>query len=172
MNTQSHITQAPPLGRYEIDAGQSRVTFRTRHMFGLGPVRGTFAIRSGSADIAEPLTDSVVHAEIDPASFRTGNRARDRNVLSARFLDTGRFPVISFRSGLISADGGTVRGTVTVRDVSRPVSLSVGPVNLDGRSFTAAAALRVDRTEFGVTAMPGLAGRYLDLTVEVRCTRK
>ena len=37
---------------------------------------------------------------------------------------------------------------------------------------TAAAALRVDRTEFGVTAMPGLAGRYLDLTVEVRCTRK
>lgn len=172
MHTEPQFTQALPLGRYEIDADQSRVTFRTRHLFGLGPVRGTFAFSSGSADIAEPLTDSVVHAEIDPASFRTGNWPRDRNVRSARFLDTGRFPVISFRSGLISADARTVGGTLTVRDVSRPVTLSVGQVSLAGRSFTAAAALRVDRAEFGVTAMPGLAGRYLDLTVEVRCTRR
>jgi polyisoprenoid-binding protein YceI len=93
-------------------------------------------------------------------------------VLSARFLDAARFPVISFRDGLVAADGKTVRGTLTVRDVSRPVSLSIGQVTTDGPSFTASAAVRIDRTEFGVTAMRGLAGRYLDLTVEVRCVRK
>src|SRR6516165_201376 len=82
MHTEPQITQAPPLGHYEIDVSRSRVKFRTRHMFGLGPVRGTFAIRSGSADIAEPLADSAIHAEIDTASFRTGNRQRDRSVLS------------------------------------------------------------------------------------------
>jgi hypothetical protein len=43
-------------------------------------------------------------------------------------------------------------------------------VTTAGQSFTASATVRVDRTEFGVTAMPGLVGRYLDLTVEVRCT--
>lgn len=161
----------PPLGRYEIDASQSRVRFRARHMFGLGPVRGTFAIRSGSADVADPLTDSAVRAEIDPASLRTGNRQRDRNVLSARFLDAGRFPVISFRDGLVSADGGAITGTLTVRDVSRPVTLSIREVAVNGQSFTTSATVRVDRTEFGLTAMPGLAGRYLDLTVEARCTR-
>ena len=59
-----------------------------------------------------------------------------------------------------------------MREVSRPVSLSLGQVTVDGQSFTASATVRVDRTEFGVTAMPGLAGRYLDLTVEVRCTRR
>jgi polyisoprenoid-binding protein YceI len=164
--------QAPRLGRYEIDASRSRVTFRTRHMFGLGPVRGTFAIRSGSVAIAEPLADSAIHAEIDTASFKTRNRQRDPNVLSARFLDAARFPVISFRDGLVCADGKTIRGTLTVREVSRPVSLSIGQVTVDGQSFTASATVRVDRTEFGVTAMPGLAGRYLDLTVEVRCTRR
>ena len=172
MHTEPQITQAPPLGRYEIDVSRSRVTFRTRHMFGLGPVRGTFAIRSGSADIAEPLADSAIHAEIDTASFRTGNRPRDRNVLSARFLDAARFPVISFRDGLVSADGRTVGGTLTVGEVSRPVSLSIGQVTLAEQSFTVSATVRVDRTEFGVTAMPGLAGRYLDLTVEVRCARR
>jgi hypothetical protein len=41
-----------------------------------------------------------------------------------------------------------------------------------GQSFTASATLRVDRTEFDLTAMRGLAGRYLDLTVEVRCVQK
>jgi polyisoprenoid-binding protein YceI len=172
MHTEPQITQAPQLGHYEIDVSRSRVKFRTRHMFGLGPVRGTLAIRSGSADIAEPLADSAIHAEIDTASFTTGNRQRDRSVLSTRFLDAARFPVISFRNGHVSADGGTVRGTLIVREVSRPVSLSIGPVTIAAQSFTASATVRVDRTEFGVTAMPGLAGRYLDLTVEVRCARR
>jgi polyisoprenoid-binding protein YceI len=161
----------PSLGHYEIDASQSQVRFRTRHMFGLGPVRGTFEIRSGSADVAEPLADSTVRAEIDTASLRTGNRQRDRSVLSARFLDAGRFPVISFAGGPASPDGQAIRGTLTVRDVTRPITLSVGQVSADGQSFTASAAVRVDRNEFGVTAMPGMAGRYLDLTVEVRCAR-
>ena len=172
MQPEPQITQAPRLGHYKIDVSRSRVKFRTRHMFGIGPVRGTFAIRSGSADIAEPFADSAIHAEIDTASFRTRNRQRDQNVLSARFLDTARFPVISFRDGLVCADGRTIRGTLTVREVSRPVSLSIGQVTVAGQSFTASATVRVDRTEFGVTAMPGLAGRYLDLTVEVRCTRR
>jgi polyisoprenoid-binding protein YceI len=171
MHAEPEITQAPPLGRYEIDASQSRVRFRTRHMFGLGPVRGTVAIRSGSADIAEPLADSAIHAEIDTASFRTRNPLRDRSVRSTRFLDAARFPVISFRDGLVCEDGRTVRGTLTVREISRPVSLSISQVTMAEQSFTASATVRVDRTEFGVTAMPGLAGRYLDLTVEVRCAR-
>ena len=172
MHTEPQITQAPRLGRYQIDVSQSRVTFRTRHMFGLGPVRGTFAIRSGSVDIAEPLADSAVQAEIDAASFRTGNEQRDQSVLSARLLDATRYPVISFRDGHVGADGTTIRGTLTVREVARPVSLSIGQVTVDGQSFTASATVRVDRTEFGVTAMRGLAGRYLDLTLEVRCVRR
>jgi polyisoprenoid-binding protein YceI len=172
MYTEPEITAAPPLGRYEIDASRSRVRFRTRHMFGLGPVRGTLAIRSGWADIAEPLADSAIHAEIDTASFRTRNPQRDRSVRSARFLDAARFPVISFRDGHVCADGRTVRGTLTVREVSRPVSLSIDQMTIAERSFTASATVRVDRIEFGVTAMPGLAGRYLDLTVEVRCARR
>jgi polyisoprenoid-binding protein YceI len=172
MHTEPQTTQAPPLGRYEIDVTRSAVTFRTRHMFGLGPVRGTFAIRSGTADIAEPLADSAIQAEIDTASFSTGNPQRDQAVRSARFLDATRFPVITFRDGQVGADTQSINGTLTVGEVSRPVSLSLGQVTVTGRSFTASATLRVDRTEFDLTAMRGLAGRYLDLTVEVRCVQK
>jgi polyisoprenoid-binding protein YceI len=94
-------------------------------------------------------------------------------VRSARLLDAAGFPAISFRGQPAPADGKstTISGTLTVRDVARPVSLPVTQLSVDGQSFTATATVRVDRTEFGVTAMRGLAGRYLDLTVEVRCTR-
>lgn len=160
------------LGHYDIDVSRSAITFRTRHLFGLGPVTGTFAFRSGSVDVAEPIAESSVHAEIETASFDTGNRQRDRAVISPRFLDSAHFPVMIFSSGQVSADGKTVSGMLTVRDVTRPVTFAVGQVAVSGQSFTAVATVRIDRTEFGVTASAGLAGRYLDLAVEVQCVRK
>jgi len=172
MQTQPESRPATPqLGHYEIDTGHSVVKFRTRHLFGLGPVRGTFGIVSGSADVAEPLTDSAVQAEIDPESFSTGNPQRDHAVRSPRLLDPRRFPVIAFRNGRVSADGATLAGELTVQDVIRPVTLALGPVTRSADSFTGTASVRIDRTEFGVTAMRGLAGRYLDLTLEARFIR-
>jgi len=160
---------APPLGRYEIDPGRSAVGFRTRHLFGLAPVRGTLAIRGGTVDVAEPLAASIVHAEIAAASFRTGNGQRDASVLSPRLLDAGHHPVISFdteRSGT-----GDILGMLTVRGVARPVRLLVTHSSVAADSFTVRAAARIDRTEFGVTAYRGLAGRHLDVSLEVRCLR-
>jgi polyisoprenoid-binding protein YceI len=160
----------PQLGRYDIDAGGSTVTFRTRHLFGLAPVRGAFAIRAGTIDVAEPLAGSSVYAEVEAASFSTGNGQRDGSVRSARFLDAGRHPLITFRSEHV--DQSVIAGALTVRGVTRPVSLAVEQAELSRRAFSVRATTRIDRTEFGVTALRGLAGRYLDLTVEVRCVRR
>ena len=159
----------PEPGRYEIDTSCSAVTFRTRHLFGLAPVRGSFAIKTGTINIAEPRTDSSIHAEIDPVSFRTDNGQRDSKVRSARLLDADRFPVITFRSEGI--DGLTLDGALTVRNVTMPVSLSIEQSAVTPRSFNVRASTRIDRNEFGVTRYRGLAARYLDMTVEVRCVR-
>jgi polyisoprenoid-binding protein YceI len=165
-----HAAAIPQLGRYEIDTSSSTVRFRTRDLFGLGPVRGSFAIRSGMVDVAEPLAGSRVHAEIDAASFRTRNPARDAAVRSARLLDVAHHPVMTFASE--RTDGSTLTGTLTVRGVARPVTLSIDSSAVAPGSFTARASTRIDRTEFGVTALRGLAGRYLNVTLEVRCLRK
>jgi polyisoprenoid-binding protein YceI len=60
---------------------------------------------------------------------------------------------------------------LTVRNVTMPVSLSIEQSAVTPRSFNAHAITRIDRNEFGVTAYRGLAARYLDMTVEVRCVR-
>jgi polyisoprenoid-binding protein YceI len=170
MQTQAkHSAATPRIGRYEIDPGQSAVRFRTRHLFGLAPVRGRFAIRSGTVGVAEPLGGSVIRADIDVASFRTRNRLRDRAVRSSRFLDAARHPVVTFSAERFS--GPTIAGTLTVCGVTKPVTLATGEISVSPDAFTARATTRIDRTEFGVTASRGLAGRYLDLTIEVQCVR-
>jgi polyisoprenoid-binding protein YceI len=167
--TQDHQVTIPPLGRYEIDPAGSTLAFRTRHLFGLAPVRGTFTIRGGTVDIVEPLTASAVHAEIEAGSFRTRNPQRDASVRARRVLDAEHRPVISFDS----ERPGTrdILGTLTVRGVTRAVRLQVTDVTLAPDSFTVRATARIDRIEFGVTAYRGLAGRYLGISLEVQCVR-
>ena len=165
------LAAAPPPGHYDIDPDRSRVTFATRHLFGLGRVKGSLAIRRGRADIADPVEVSALYAEIDTASFRTNSRPRDRSVLSERFLDAAGHPIMTFRSDRIAAEDQALTGTLTVRGTTRPVTLTVTRCEVSPGSFTARVTARIDRTEFGITAARGLAARYLDLTVEVQCTR-
>lgn len=162
-------TTSPRLGHYAIDPDRSSLSFRSRHLLGLLPVRGTFAIRCGTVDVADPLPASRVRVDVDAASFRTGNAGRDAAVRSARFLDPGRHPLITFVSD--GVDTAAVSGTLTVRGVSRPAVLAVTGCEVLEDAFTVRATTRVDRTGFGVTAARGMAARHLDLTLEVRCVR-
>jgi polyisoprenoid-binding protein YceI len=159
----------PTLGRYAIDTSASAVTFRTRHLFGLAPVRGRFAVKTGTVDVAEPPTGSRVHAEIETGSFRTRNPARNAAVRSARFLDADRHPLMIFDSERVQEN--EITGTLTAHGVTRPVTLSLETLGSSPGSFTARATTRIDRTEFGVTAQRGLAGRYLAITLDIRCVR-
>ena len=112
-NEPAVIATAPQPGHYDIDPDRSRVTFATRHLFGLGRVKGSFGIRGGTADVADPVAASVIYAEIETASFRTKNRQRDHAVLSPRFLDPAGHPVMTFRSDRIEAGpSGGSRGVV------------------------------------------------------------
>jgi polyisoprenoid-binding protein YceI len=172
MNTTAgHQAAAVPLGHYDIDPAASGITIRTRHLFGLGPVRATLAVLAGTISITEPLEASAVEAAADAASFRSSNPQRDQAVLSARFLDPARHPVMKFTADRVDLGQRELAGTLTVRGVSRPVTFSVGELAATQGSFTTRATARIDRTQFGITAARGLAARYLDVTAEVTCVR-
>ena len=49
--TRQTAAGVPAPGRYRIDRARSSVTFRTRHLFGLGVVSGTMAITHGEMTI-------------------------------------------------------------------------------------------------------------------------
>ncbi|NYI92574.1 polyisoprenoid-binding protein YceI [Amycolatopsis endophytica] len=172
-DTTSGTVEVPAAGTYRLDASRSALSFTTRHFFGLGPVRGTFRIREGRLTVADPVASSSVLATIDAASIDTGNSARDRTVRSGQYLETDRHADITFASTGLEQSGGqwVLHGTLTVRGTSGPLDVQVESAEVQGPRLRLRATSRVDRYAFGVTAMKGMTGRYLDLRLEVVAER-
>lgn len=162
-------TQPPKPGIYTINPRRSQVRFRTRHFLGLGPVHGTFGIDRGEIVIAEPVTGSTAEAVILADSFSTGNRRRDGDVRSAKYLDTAAHPEIIFRSQRVeqAGDGWTLYGDLSVRGQTQPVSVVISSARVaeDGAAFQATTT--IDRYAFGITKGKGMTGRRLTLTFDI-----
>ena len=62
--TSAAAVQIPAVGTCQLDPAASTVTFATRHLFGLGAVKGTFRLISGQITIADPVTSSTASAVI------------------------------------------------------------------------------------------------------------
>ncbi|MDH6143748.1 polyisoprenoid-binding protein YceI [Kitasatospora sp. GP30] len=167
-------TATPAPGCYAIDVPRSEITFVTKHMFGLGTVRGSFRLRGGTVSVTEPLTGSRVDAVADAASFDTGNSNRDRKVLSKALLDTAGYPDIAFSSTgaeLTEAGAWALQGLLTAHGVRAPVTFTVARAGVDGDEIDVEATATVDRYAHGVTRLKGVAGRRLRLTASIRARR-
>lgn len=163
----------PDAGEYRVDPDASSVTFTTRHLFGLGGVRGGFQLHGGTIRVADPVTGSSASAVISTGSFATASRSRDSTVRSARFLDADRFPHITFDSTGLDhdADGWRLRGVLSAHGVGQPVDVTVSAVEPTGTGLRLRAEARIDRCAFGIRAMRGMAGRYLSLRFDITANR-
>ncbi|MCQ1581501.1 YceI family protein [Streptomyces parvus] len=160
---------SPVAGAYEIDQAASTVRFETRAMFGLLPVRGTFAIDHGRITVADPAEESLVHVAIEAGSFESGNQQRDDHVRSSDYLDVTRHPEIGFRSRHLERSGAdaTLYGELTVCGVTQPIAVTLGTVAHEGKRITARGITTIDRYAFGITKAKGMTGRHLKITLEV-----
>ena len=75
----------------------------------------------------DKLYNSYVHADLKTESVRTGSKIRDIKLMSKKFLYKKKFPTISFRSTKIMEmdHGYIVNGKLTIRDVTKKVSLDI-----------------------------------------------
>lgn len=161
--------EAPALGTYRVEAGESTIEFVTRHMFGLGAVRGAVTLKEGIVHVADPVGDSLVRATIDVHSFDTGVARRDDNVRSAKFLDAARYPEITFVANGVHE--GDLKGALTVRGRTEPLDVRIDEVRVLDHRLRIRASAEVDRYRWGVTAMKGMTGRRLRFTLSLVATR-
>lgn len=165
---------APAPGRYRIDTERSTVTIRTRHLFGLGPVRAAIALREGRIEVTAPPEASAVRARFTASTFRSGNAVRDAAVLSPRLLDAEAYPSLSFTSTQLVQEHAqwSLRGELEVRGVTRLVEARIAAVETDGGTLRASARVSIDRYDFGITAYRGLAARRLTVDLAVTAHRE
>jgi polyisoprenoid-binding protein YceI len=162
----------PAAGGYRLEPAESTISFATRHIFGLLPVHGTFALRDGHIEVAEPVRGSTVRARIAAGSIDTGLSARDTTVSAKQYLHADKHPDITFVAREVAADGGWVlRGTLTVRGRTEPLDVRIDEVRVLGAKLHLRASAEIDRYAWGVTAMKGMTSRRLRFTLALVATR-
>jgi len=165
---------------YTIDPAHSSAQFSVRHMM-ISNVRGGFSSVKGTVeyDAANPA-DSTIDIEIDANTIKTLDESRDAHLKSGDFLDTEKYPTITFKSTTIAATGAgeaSVTGDLTIHGTTKPVTLKVEGPSAEGKDpwgnirVGASATTKIKRSEFGLTWNAVLeAGGFMvgdDLKIEL-----
>jgi polyisoprenoid-binding protein YceI len=176
--------ELPAAGVWRIDQSHAEVGFIGRH-FGLTKVRGRFTGVSGEVEIADDLPQSAVTVHIDMASVSSGDQSRDDHLRSEDFFDVEHHPTATFKSSNLTVSGvsGSLHGELTIKDLTRPVVLSVeylgharDPWDNDRAVFSAAAT--INRESWGLTwnmvleAGGFLVSKEIRLEIEVELIRQ
>ena len=143
-------------GIYVIDGAHSNVTFSVRHMM-VAKVRGEIEHVEGTIVLAERPEESTITAVLDPSTIDTKNRDRDQHLRSNDFFAIQEHPLWTFRStgARVEGDDLFVEGDLTLRGVTRPVSLllefgGIGPDTFGSTRAGASARTRIRRSDFGI----------------------
>jgi polyisoprenoid-binding protein YceI len=124
--TTTTVSPSTVTGTWAVDPAHSRLGFAARHAM-VATVRGDFAEFTGTAHVEpENPAASYVEVSIDAASIRTGNDQRDEHLRSPDFLDVDQYKTLTFRSTeveLVDDETYLVKGDLTVRDVTKPVTV-------------------------------------------------
>ena len=120
---------APVATSWKVDPSHSHAEFAVRHLM-ISTVKGRFAEVTGTltGDETDPANASI-ELIIPVAGIDTREDQRDAHLRSADFFDVEHFPAIKFTSANVAkaGDGFTVTGDLTIRGVTRPVTLKVAP---------------------------------------------
>lgn len=151
------MTTATAIRTYQIDKAHSEAVFQVRHL--ITKVRGRFSEFDGTIQFDESAPErSSVTFTIQTSSIDTNQPDRDTHLRSDDFFAVERFPALTFASTGITkagADTFNVEGDLTIRDVTRRVTL---PVTFLGKAkdpwgnerIAFETELTINRKDFGL----------------------
>jgi len=107
---------------WAIDPTHSDVTFKIRHMM-ISTVSGQFEEFSGKIEAEnDDFTGANIHFSAKIDSITTKNEDRDNHLKSDDFFNAEKYPELTFQS--TSYDGSKLVGNLTIRDVTKEVTLN------------------------------------------------
>lgn len=144
---------------YKIDPDHSAVGFKIKHL-GISSVLGKFVEFDGNFNFdPKNIKGSKTSVTIQTKSVDTRQAKRDDHLRNPDFFDVPKFPVMKFVSKEvkeISPDKFQLIGDLTIRDITKPVTLDVvyggavtDPWGNERAAF--AASTKINRKEFGLT---------------------
>ncbi|GGU87800.1 hypothetical protein GCM10010260_21640 [Streptomyces filipinensis] len=168
------MTVTVETGTWQLDPAASTVGLRHKTFWGLVTVKGAFATVAGSGEVG-PDGSATGTVTLDAASLDTGHTKRDNHLRSADFLDTDNHPEITFAvrgADRLDGDQARITGQLTVRGVSRPLSVTARLSDATADALTLETEFSVDRDQFGMGwNQLGMMRGLTAVTARLRFTR-
>lgn len=140
--------------KWNIDNSHSEIGFKVKHMM-ISTVKGHFDEYEASIETSDDIFKDAMFsfsAKID--SINTKNNDRDNHLKSDDFFNASEFPEMTFTS--TSFDGSSLVGNLTIRDITKEVTLDVdfNGVAVDPYGQTKAGfeiSGKINRKDFNLT---------------------
>ena len=178
------MTTATPLhaSKYAIDTDgmHAFIHFSIPHL-GYSNLIGRFNRFSGSFDYdAEKPEESKIEVTIETASIDSNHAERDKHLREEEFLYVSKYPEAKFVSSSYepqSAETGILKGNLTLRGVTRPVTIEVtkigeGPDPWGGYRVGFTGTTRIALADFGITKFLGKKSTEVELVLDIEGVRR
>ncbi len=135
---------------YAIDPARSQIRFHAISRF--MDADGRFHRFGGELRLEDQRLETASgRVTVEVASIDTGIGMRDNHLRSDDFFDAPRYPQATFAVGGVRREGErvTVSGELTIRDVTRPLTVPVTVAVADG-TIRVTGELTLNRREFGI----------------------
>ncbi len=113
---------------YSLDENHSRLSFSATH-FGVSQVEGNFKVFEATLKSEkEDFSDAVIEMTADINSINTEVAKRDKDLLSANWFDTEKYPKLMFKSKVfkkLSEKSYKLEGNITMHGVTKPIVFEV-----------------------------------------------
>lgn len=115
--------------KWTLDPAHSELQFKVKHMM-VSNVTGEFKDFQVQVETpGESIEKASIHFTANTDSVSTGNNQRDGHLKSGDFFDAAKFPEMKFVSSSFEKinqdDDYELKGNLTIRDVTKPVTLQV-----------------------------------------------
>lgn len=170
--------QARPVA-YLLQTAASSVAFETD--FGKEHITGTFPLARAALTLDfETVANSTIDVTLDVAHAKANFPFAAQALRGATVLDAGAHPEMHFVSTRVKArgDGADVSGNITIRGVTRPITLRAviyqqkGSAKGDRSHLSVRLTGRVKRSDFGATGWADLVGDEVRILIDARIVTK
>ena len=165
---------------YILDSNHTLPRFSYSH-FGFSTQLSRFDKTSGKVVIDREAKTGSVNVTINTTSVDTGYPLFNEHIQGEDFFDTAKYPTATFTSGKVNFDGekiASVDGTLTLKGISKPVTLTVTSFQcmehpmLKKDACGANATTVVKRTDFNMGKYAPNVGDEVTLSIAVEAVKE
>ena len=161
---------------FTIDSGASSVDAKVAFM-GIGNRKALFPAVRGTVALTPDAMDRInLDVMIDATQLRADDSLTTNRLKGDAFFNVAKYPTVRFQGtdlSMATQTSGIVRGNLTARGVTRPVTLNVSfsappsttslkePIRLTG-------VTTINRKDFGMTAYSLIVGKKVTISIRTK----